>query len=53
LIEIGYQRRLRKTLHEQTDKQTNRQPNRQTDTTKIMVTWPWTNGQLLINCSWI
>ena len=29
------QRRLRKTLHKQTDKQT--------DTTKIMVTWPWTN----------
>jgi len=32
------QRRLRKTLH----KRTNRQTNRQTDTTKIMVTWPWT-----------
>jgi len=32
LIEIG-RRRLRKTLHKQT--------NRQTDTTKIMVTWPW------------
>ena len=32
-------RRLRKTLHKQTNKQT----NRQTDTTKIMVTWPWTN----------
>ena len=29
------QRRLRKTLHKQTDKQT--------DNTKIMVTWPWTN----------
>ena len=29
-------RRLRKTLHKQTDKQT--------DTTKIMVTWPWTNN---------
>ena len=28
------QRRLRKTLHKQTDKPT--------DTTKIMVTWPWT-----------
>ena len=28
-------RRLRKTLHKQTDKQT--------DTTKIIVTWPWTN----------
>jgi len=33
------QRRLRKTLHKQTNKQT----DRQTDTTKIMVTWPWTN----------
>jgi len=33
------QRRLRKTLHKQTHKQT----NKQTDTTKIMVTWPWTN----------
>jgi len=22
---------------------TNKQTNRQTDTTKIMVTWPWTN----------
>jgi len=31
------QRRLRKTLHKETD--------RQTDTTKIMVTWPWTNTQ--------
>jgi len=29
-------RRLRKTLHKQTDKQT--------DTTKIMVTWPWTKN---------
>jgi len=29
------QRRLRKTLQKQTDKQT--------DTTKIMVSWPWTN----------
>ena len=33
------QTRLRKTLH----KQTNRQIDKQTDTTKIMVTWPWTN----------
>ena len=32
-------RRLRKTLHKQTDRQT----DKQTDTTKIMVTWPWTN----------
>jgi len=32
------QRQLRKTLRKQTDKQT-----KQTDTTKIMVTWPWTN----------
>ena len=28
--------RLRKTLHKQT--------NQQTDTTKMMVTWPWTNN---------
>ena len=35
------QRRLRKTLHKQTD--------RETDTTKIMVTWPWTKK--LINTS--
>jgi len=27
----------------QTNKQTDKQTNRQTDTTKIMVTWPWTN----------
>ena len=33
-------RRLRKTLHKQT--------NRQTDTTKIMVTWPWTNSVLIL-----
>ena len=33
------QRRLRKTLHKQTNKQT----DKPTDTTKIMVTWPWTN----------
>ena len=33
------QRRLRKTLH----KQTNKQRDKPTDTTKIMVTWPWTN----------
>ena len=31
------QRRLRKTLHKQTD--------RETDTTKTMVTWPWTNSR--------
>jgi len=33
------QRQLRKTLHKQTDKPT--------DTTKIMVTWPWTNNIFL------
>jgi len=33
-------RRLRKSLHKQTD--------RQTDTTKIMVTWPWTNSKKTI-----
>jgi len=26
-----------------TNKQTDKQTDRQTDTTKIMVTWPWTN----------
>jgi len=36
------QRRLRKTLHKQTDKPT--------DTTKIMATWPWTNKILLEQC---
>ena len=35
------QRRLRKTLH----KQTNRQTDKPTETTKIMVTWLWTNIQ--------
>ena len=34
-------RRLRKTLHKQTDKQT--------DTTKIMVTWPWTKNAQFTN----
>ena len=34
---------LRKTLHKQTNRQTNKQTDRQTDTTKITVTWPWTN----------
>ena len=37
-------RRLRKTLHKQTDKQT--------DTTKIMVIWPWTNKQIVAWISW-
>ena len=37
------QRRLRKTLHKQTNKQTHRQTDKPTDTTKIMVTWPWTS----------
>jgi len=37
LIQIGS-----KTA-EKNSAQTNRQTNRQTDTTKIMVTWPWTN----------
>jgi len=35
---------------EKNSAQTNKQTNRQTDTTKIMVTWPWTN---LCNCNWI
>ena len=33
------QRRLRKTLHKPTNKQT----DKPTDTTRITVTWPWTN----------
>jgi len=37
LIEIGS-----KTA-EKNSAQTNRQTNKQTDTTKIMVIWPWTN----------
>jgi len=37
LIEIGS-----KTA-EKNFAQTNRQTNKQTDTTKIIVTWPWTN----------
>jgi len=39
-------RRLKKNsaqTNKQTNKQTDRQTDRQTDTTKIMVTWPWTN----------
>ena len=36
------QRQLRKTLHNQTDKPT--------DTTKIIVTWPWTNRQNCQHC---
>ena len=38
LIQIG-SKTAEKTLHKQTDRQT----DKQTDTTKIMVTWPWTN----------
>jgi len=39
LIEIGS-----KTAEKNcTNKQTDKQRNKQTDTTKIMVTWPWTN----------
>jgi len=32
---------------EKNSAQTNKQTNRQTDTTKIMVTWPWTNIRIL------
>jgi len=38
-------RRLKKKLHKQTDKQT--------DTTKIMVTWPWTNTVGKSSSSWL
>ena len=54
LIEIGS-----KTA-EKNSAQTDRQTDRQTDTTKIMVTWPWTNRHRhdhwpearLCNCLW-
>jgi len=38
LIEIGSE------TAEKNSTQTNRQTDRQTDTTKIMVTWPWSNN---------
>jgi len=41
LIQIG-SKTAEKTLHKQTDRQT----VKQTDTTKIMVTWPWTKKQV-------
>jgi len=42
LIEIGS-----KTAEKNcTNKQTNRQTDKPTDTTKIMVTWPWTNNYI-------
>jgi len=41
LIEIGSKTAEKNSA--QTNKQTDRQTHRQTDTTKIMVTWPWTN----------
>jgi len=41
LIEIGSKTAEKKSA--QTSRQTNRQTDKQTDTTKIMVTWPWTN----------
>jgi len=42
LIQIGL-KTAEKTLHKQTNRQTDRQTDKLTDTTKIMVTWPWTN----------
>ena len=41
LIEMGSKTAEKNSA--QTNRQTNRQTDRQTDTTKIMVTWPWTN----------
>ena len=41
LIQIGSKTAEKNSA--QTNKQTDRQTDRQTDTTKIMVTWPWTN----------
>jgi len=46
LIEIGS-----KTA-EKNFAQTNRQTNKQTDTTKIMVTWPWTNSTKKLSLRW-
>jgi len=42
LIQIGSKTAEKNSA--QTNKQTDRQTNRQTDTTKIMVTWPWTKN---------
>jgi len=46
LIEIGS-----KTA-EKNSAQTNKPTDRQTDTTKIMVTWPWTNYALFSGGDW-
>jgi len=35
---------IRSKTAEKNSAQTNRQTNKQTDTTKIMVTWPWTKN---------
>jgi len=45
LIEIGSKTTEKNSAqtNRQTNRETNRQTYRQTDTTKIMVTWPWTN----------
>ena len=46
LIEIGSKTAEKNSA--QTNRQTNRQTDRQTDTTKIMVTWPYTNNVRLL-----
>jgi len=43
LIEIGSKTAEKNCTNKQTDKQSDKQTDRQTVTTKIMVTWPWTN----------
>jgi len=43
---------VRKTLHKQTNRQTDRQTDKPTDTTKIMVTWPWTNSRRYYRNPW-
>jgi len=43
LILIGSKTAEKNTA--QTNKQTNRQTDKPKDTTKIMVSWPWTNSR--------
>jgi len=48
LIQIGSKTTEKNSV--QTNKQTNERTDRQTDTTKIMVTWPWTNSNISSRC---
>jgi len=45
LIKIGSKTAEKNSA--QTNKQTNRQIDKPTDTTKIMVTWPWTKNGIV------